>query len=207
MLDLERIAWVGHSAGGSASLQSSSSHWFPELRAVVAYGCHGGVSTALGWPESTVVQSPATVPFLLMGGRRDGVIAGSAVRYGDGDVASQSLVSRTFDESLVNSRDAVLVEWTDATHFTLADPIDSTTARSFLDEEPGPAGDATRTLVAATLIDFLRGHLLDDPAALARVTALVEDPSAEVARAARRTTPAVDTSPAETLVSATVGEE
>ena len=101
----------------------------------------------------------------------------------------------------------MLVEWTDATHFTLADPIDSTTARSFLDEEPGPAGDATRTLVAATLIDFLRGHLLDDPAALARVAALVEDPSAEVARAARRTTPAVDTSPAETLVSATVGEE
>lgn len=207
MLDLERIAWVGHSAGGSASLQSSSSAWFPELRAVVAYGCHGGVSTALGWPESTVVQSPATVPFLLMGGRRDGVIAGSAVRYGDGDVASQSLVTRTFDESLVNSRDAVLVEWTDATHFTLADPIDTTTARSFLDEEPGPAGDATRTLVATTLIDFLRGHLLDDPAALARVSALVADPSAEVARAARRTTPAVDTSPAETLVSATVGEE
>ena len=40
-----------------------------------------------------------------------------------------------------------------------------------------------------------------------RVLALVGDPSAEVARAARRTTPAVDTSPAETLVSATVGEE
>jgi predicted dienelactone hydrolase len=207
VLDLDRVAWVGHSAGGSASIQSSSSEWFPELRAVVAYGCHGGVSTALGWPESTVVQSPATVPFLLMGGRRDGVIAGSAVRYGDGDVASQSLVARTFDESLVHSRDAVLVEWTDATHFTLADPIDTTTARSFLDEEPGAAGDATRTLVASTLIDFLRGHVLDDQAALARVLGLVADPSAEVAHAARRTTQAVDTSPAETLVSATVGEE
>jgi predicted dienelactone hydrolase len=208
-LDLDRVAWVGHSAGGSASLQSSSSQWFPELRAVVAYGCHGGVSTALGWPESTVVESPATVPFLLVGGRRDGVIAGSAVRYGDGDAAEQSLVARTFDESLVSSVDAVLVEFTDATHFTLADPIDPTTARSFLDEEPGPAGDATRELVAATIIDFLRGHVADDEDALARVASLVEAPSAQVARAARRTTKAMDTntSPAETLVSATVGEE
>ena len=38
----------------------------------------------------------------------------------------------------------------------LADPIDPTTARSFLDEVPGPAGDATRSIVASTLIDFLR---------------------------------------------------
>lgn len=206
LLDLERTAWVGHSAGGSAALQSSSSQWFPTLRAVVAFGCHGGVSTALGWPEGTVVTSPATVPFLLMGGRRDGVIAGSAVRYGDGDVVEQSLVARTFDESLGSSVEAVLVEWTDATHFTLAEPIDTTTARSFLDEVPGPAGDATRTIVAETLIDFLRGHVLDDPAALARIAALVADPPAEVARAARRTT-TVDTSPAEALVSATVGED
>jgi dienelactone hydrolase len=206
-LDLDRIAWVGHSAGGSAAIQSSSSQWFPELRAVVAYGCHAGVSTALGWPESSVVTSPATVPFLLMGGRRDGVIAGSAARYGDTDSTEQSLLTRTFDESLVSSADAVLVEWTDATHFTLADPIDSTTARSFLDEEPGPAGDATRTLVASTLIDFLRGHVLDDRDALDRVLGLVEAPGAEVARAARRTTSTVDTSPVETLVSATVGED
>ena len=207
LLDLARIAWIGHSAGGSASLQSSSSAWFPELRAVVAYGCHGAVSTALGWPENTVVESPATVPFLLMGGRRDGVIAGSAVRYGDGDAAEQSLVARTFDESLVHSTDAVLVEWTDATHFTLADPIDTTTARSFLDEVPGPTGDATRAQVASTLIDFLRAHVLDDRSALARIADLVDAPSAEVARAARRTTSAVDSSPAETLVSATVGED
>ena len=87
---------------------------------------------------------------------------------------------------------------------TLSKP--GTTARSFLDEVPGPAGDATRTIVAETLIDFLRGHVLDDPAALARIADLVADPPAEVARAARRTT-TVDTSPAEALVSATVGED
>ncbi len=207
LLDLDRVAWIGHSAGGSAALQSSSSQWFPTLRAVVAFGCHGGVSTALGWPESTVVASPATVPFLLMGGRRDGVIAGSAVRYGDTDAAEQSLVARTFDESLRDSRDAVLIEWTDGTHFSLADPIDTTTARSFLDEEPGPAGDATRTVIASTLIDFLRGHVLDDTAALQRIAAIVADAPAEVARAARRVTPAVDTSPTEALVSVTVGED
>ena len=174
----------------------------------MAYGCHGGVSTALGWPESTVVAvAGRPCPSCSWVAAVTASSRGSAVRYGDGDAAEQSLVSRTFDESLVHSADAVLVEWTDATHFTLADPIDSTTARSFLDEEPGPAGAATRVLVASTLIDFLRGHVLDDQAALARVSGLVDAPSAEVARAARRTTHAVDTSPAEALVSATVGEE
>jgi dienelactone hydrolase len=207
LLDLDRVAWIGHSAGGTAALQSSSSQWFPALRAVVAFGCHGAISTALGWPEGTVVASPATVPVLLMSGRRDGVIAGSAVRYGEADAAEQSLVRRTFEESLLSSADATLIEWTDATHFSLADPIDPTTARSFLDEEPGPAATATREHIAAATIDFLRGHVLDDPEARHRVAALVVDPPAEVASAARRTTAAVDTSSVETLVSAQVGED
>jgi dienelactone hydrolase len=206
-LDLDRVAWIGHSAGGSTVIQSSSSAWFPQLRAVVAFGCHGGVSTALGWPEGSIVASPAEVPFLLMSGRRDGVIAGSSVRYGEDGAAAQDLVGRTFHESLAGSVDATLVEWADATHFSLADPIDTTTARAFLDEEPGPAGAATRTAIADAITDFLRGHLLDDADALTRVHALVEEPSAAVARAARRTTSTVTTSSAAALAAASLGED
>jgi dienelactone hydrolase len=206
-LDLSRVGWIGHSAGGSTVIQSSSSEWFPELRAAVAFGCHGGVSTALGWPENSVVASPAEVPFLLMSGRRDGVIAGSAVRYSEDGAEAQDLVGRTFHESLVGSADATLIEWADATHFSLADPIDTTTARAFLDEEPGPAAAATRTAIADAITDFLRGHLLDDAHALARVHALVEEPSAAVERAARRTTSSVITSSAAALATASLGEE
>lgn len=195
LVDLTRVAFVGHSAGGSVVLQSSSSDWFPELRAAITYAAHGGVSTLLGWPPATVVASPATVPVLLMGGTHDGVVDASAVRYADGgpvegavaDAADQALFSRTHEESLASSSDAVMVLWRGANHFAVADPVDPTTARAFLDGEPVVDPAATREALTSLVIDFLRGHVRDEADARERVTAFVAAPPSEVSLVRRRT--------------------
>ncbi|MFI5429784.1 hypothetical protein [Aeromicrobium sp. UC242_57] len=40
LLDLDKIGLFGHSAGGTVTLQSARTEWFPQVRAVVTYGAH-----------------------------------------------------------------------------------------------------------------------------------------------------------------------
>lgn len=189
LVDLDRVALVGHSAGGTVVLQSASPDWFPEVRAAVALTAHAGVSTALGWPAGTVVPSPATCPVLLVSAELDGVMAGSGARYGEED-APADRVRRTFEESLDRAPYALHVELAGVGHFVAADPLDPTTARAFLDTVPTADIDAARALLAGVLVDFLDAHVAGDDAARGRLHDLTTDVTAGVNRARLRDTSA-----------------
>ncbi len=187
LVDLDRVALVGHSAGGTVVLQSASPDWFPEVHAAVALTAHAGVSTSLGWPAGTVVASPATCPVLLVSAELDGVMAGSGARYGQ-DAGPAGRVRRTFEESLTRTSYALLVELAGVGHFVAADPLDPTTARAFLDSVPTADTDAARALLAGVLVDFLDAHLAGDAAARARLRDLTSDAAAGVSHARLRDT-------------------
>ncbi|MFC9971087.1 alpha/beta hydrolase family protein [Spirillospora sp. NPDC127200] len=159
LLDLDRVALGGHSAGGTVVLQSA--RFFPGVRACFAYGTHTMVATMLGWPAGTVLPAQADCPVLLGVGTRDGVIMGSSDRYGTGPGADP--VTRTFREGL-SGPDDLLAVLPGANHFALADPVDPTAARAFLDlaAEGDPA--AARRAFTGLVDGFLRAHLRGEDA-------------------------------------------
>jgi dienelactone hydrolase len=191
LLDLERIAILGHSAGGTVTLQSARRTWFPVVRAAVTYGAHGGISTVLGWPEAAIPDVLCDVPLLMMYGSDDGVVAASASRYGE-EVSSERRdpVERTFDEALGRSDgDAWLVKFKGANHFTPIDVVDPTSARAFLDSSPTTDPAETRSTLGPLLIDFLDAYVRDDArsaAALTRLEDLLIHQPAAVSTARRR---------------------
>jgi len=164
-LDLDRVALGGHSAGGTVVLQSA--RFFPGVRACFAWGTHTMVATMLGWPAGTVLPAQVDCPVLLGVGTRDGVIMGSSDRYGrDG---AHDPVTRTFHEALTGDGDLLAVV-PGANHFMIADPVDATAARAFLDLEPEADPAAAREAYADLVVAFLRAHVRGedvDPAAVA----------------------------------------
>lgn len=182
LLDLDRVVLAGHSAGGTMALQNASTDWFP-VAAVLSYASHTMASTMFGWPPGSVLPVPSALPTLVMGGEFDGVMAASAVRYGtDGHV--EDPVVRTFDEG-VPHRDgpeptAHLAILRGATHTSVIHPADHTTARGFLDPEPGRPDAAVRHTVAELTSAFLAGHVLDRPHERARLRQLLADGSSVV---------------------------
>ncbi|MEV0612069.1 alpha/beta hydrolase [Nonomuraea sp. NPDC050404] len=157
-IDLDRVALGGHSAGGTVALQSAGH--FPSVRAVFAYGAHTMAATMLGWPPGTVLPVRADCPVLLAAGTRDGVIMGSAGRYGVEGHAHDP-VTRTFEEAL-GEGEHLLSVLEGANHFAIADPVDPTAARAFLDQ---PATTHRRPELARLITSFLRTHLHGDAAA------------------------------------------
>ena len=172
LLDLDRVAIGGHSGGGSVVLQSANPAWFPQVRAVFTYGAHAMSSTVLGWPTGHVLELADDVAVLLLTGEHDGVMAASAVRYGEeaGDERVDP-VARTFDRSFPGGRgDVFHVVLRGANHFTVAHPLDPTSARAFLDEPATTDEDEARAALAETVQLFLDGHLRADADARSRLT-------------------------------------
>ncbi|MGW0808655.1 alpha/beta hydrolase family protein [Nonomuraea sp. NPDC002799] len=157
-IDLDNVALGGHSAGGSVVLQSA--RHFPSVRAVFAYGAHTMVATMLGWPAGTVVPAQVDCPVLLSVGTHDGVIMGSSDRYGQ-EEHRHDPVTRTFEEAL-GEGEHLLAVIEGANHFAIADPVDPTAARAFLDL---PATAEPRPELALLITSFLRTHLHGDAAA------------------------------------------
>ncbi|GGV18363.1 hypothetical protein GCM10010182_44660 [Actinomadura cremea] len=154
MLDLDRIALGGHSAGGTVVLQSA--RFVPGVRACFAYGTHTMVATMLGWPPGTVLPAQVDCPVLLGVGTRDGVIAGSSDRYSRDDASDP--VTRTFTEALRDPRDLLAVV-RGANHFAVADPVDPTAARAFLDRPPETDPAEARRAFTGLVTAFLRAHV------------------------------------------------
>lgn len=157
-LDLDRVALGGHSAGGTVVLQSA--RFFPSVTAVFAWGAHTMVATMLGWDPGTVLPAQVTCPVLLGVGTNDGVIQGSADRYGEEGQNRPDPVHRTFTEALPQG-DHLLAVVPGANHFGIAD-ADPTAARAFLD---GPADTDALAPFAHLTSTFLRAHLRDEAAA------------------------------------------
>lgn len=182
LLDLDRVALFGHSGGGTVVLQSASLAWFPSVRAVVTYGAHAMASTVLGWPVGHVLDLCDDVAVLLMTGEHDGVMAASAVRYGEeAGEGRVDPVERTYDRSFAGGRgDVHHLVLRGANHFTVAHPLDPTSARAFLDEPATGDEDAARSAIADAIELFLRGALRGDTAAAEQLRSWDTAPPAAV---------------------------
>ncbi|BCJ76739.1 hypothetical protein CS0771_62830 [Catellatospora sp. IY07-71] len=181
LLDLDRVALIGHSAGGTVALQSA--RFLPEIKAVATYGAHTMVATMLGWPAGTVLPAQADCPVLLVAGENDGVINGSADRYGEDAATRRDPITRTFDEALPDRDGAnLLVRLAGANHFGIVHPVDHTAARAFLDlpAEGDPAEH--RALLADLVGAFCRTHLRGGPDAQAELDKLIENPGVAAVR-------------------------
>lgn len=191
LLDLDRVALVGHSAGGTVALQSASPDWLPTVRAVATYGAHTMASQQLGHPAGTLLPSPVEAPVMLIGGTADGVVAASAIRYGGepGDPAHDP-IERTWREAIAPTTEAWLVRLQDAGHMLPCFPSDPTSARGFL-EEPSDADHAAkeerlRAVLAEVITTFLSAHLRATPDAKAALDRLQDHPPTELADLRRR---------------------
>tara|TARA_R110001583_G_scaffold97861_1_gene242714 strand:+ start:1808 stop:2791 length:984 start_codon:yes stop_codon:yes gene_type:complete len=165
-LDLNAIVIGGHSAGGSAALLNNNPAWFPWLKGCFTYAAHAAASTQLGFANDSMLNICADLPYLLMAGSRDGVIAASSFRYGD-DKASGSTdrIERTFSESIAREQgDTHFVKILGANHFSFTHPTDSTTGRQFLDWEYEGSDDDIRSCMATLITSFIKGQLLGDSA-------------------------------------------
>jgi dienelactone hydrolase len=166
-LDLTRILMLGHSAGGTVALENARPDWFPGLLGVIGFGAHTMPSLMIGHPEGTVLGI-GPVPTLLIEGEFDGVIARSQDRYGAALTEGHHPVVRTFREGVSDpTGTSVRVVVRYATHLSILDPIDSTTARGFL-EPPEIEPDSTREVLGELIVSFssavLRSNdLLDSP--------------------------------------------
>ncbi|WP_372734121.1 alpha/beta fold hydrolase [Nocardioides sp.] len=188
LLDLDRVALFGHSAGGTVALQSASPEWLPAVRAVVTYGAHTMASQQLGHPAGTLLDSPVEAPLLLIGGTADGVVAASAVRYGGeaGD-PEHDPIERTWREAIAPTTEAWLVRLQDAGHMLPCHPEDPTSARGFLEEPTDPAADERlRGVLASLITTFLAAHLRATPETKAALDRLQDAPMTELADLRRR---------------------
>lgn len=177
-LDVDRVILGGHSGGGSVALHNATPDYFPSIVAGFAYGAHAGLAQMLGWPPESIVAPKGGVPFLYMAGTRDGVISGSAARYG---VESWDPIRRTIDEALPAGSAYALFDG--ANHFAMGYPEDPTTARGFLDLEPTTPPEKTREALADIVVLFCRAHGYDDEQAKADLGAWLAAPPAVVSEA------------------------
>jgi len=143
LLDLDHIVLGGHSAGGRVAVDSADPRFDPRISGAFAYGAHTGGFVMLGHPPETILPLPDRLPLLLMVGTSDGVIPGSARRYGAQWQDAVAPVERTFRDALAGGRgDSWLLVIDGANHFSIADPPDDpATGRAFLDrpaEHPAP---------------------------------------------------------------------
>ncbi|WP_157520286.1 dienelactone hydrolase [Microbulbifer agarilyticus] len=160
-LDLTRLAFGGHSAGGTLALLNANQEWFPSLRAVFTYGAHTGVSTALGWPEETLLPFPPNLPLLLMGGEQDGCIAHSAHHYGDATPSATARIEQTFEKAVPqNDGKNTLLLLNDANHFAICTPADETCGRGYIDTPT--TSHRARESIGQAICTLLKGFLCED---------------------------------------------
>lgn len=165
-LDLDRLVLGGHSAGGTVALLTAGSQWCPTAKAVFAYGAHTAASTVLGWETGTILDLSGNCPVLLLGGTEDGVIARSAHRYGEQDSADSGERIDPLARTLATLEPGAIADVSrqvtleGANHFSMAYPVDPTSARAFLDGEEQRSGAELRREIVGTIKDFLAELLL-----------------------------------------------
>ena len=165
-LDLDRVVLGGHSAGGTVALLNADPGWFPGVVAVWSFAAHTMASTMLGWDAESVLPTPSAVPTLLLAAGNDGVIARSADRYGRAAGPDHDPIARTFAEGLEHgSGDQRYAVVDGALHTSLLHPHDPTSARGFLDGEPGRDPAAIRGELAGAIGDFVSAYGLGEQGA------------------------------------------
>jgi len=167
LLDLNSVVLGGHSAGGRVAIESADSQFFPSVVAAFAYGAHTAAITQLGYAADTILPLPDSLPLLIIGGTRDGVIANSGHRYGVTWEETTTPVKRTFQEAIAGGRnDSYLLLLEGANHFSIANPFDLTTGRPFLDFPATQPEEYLRNLMADAIGLFIDAHVRSDATAL-----------------------------------------
>jgi hypothetical protein len=166
-LDLQSIIIGGHSAGGSAALLNNNPEWFPWLKGCFTYAAHAAASTQLGFANDSMLKICPDLPYLLMAGTRDGVIAASSFRYGDTHESNNTdRIERTFIESIDrDSGDTHFVKIRGANHFSFTHPTDNATGRQFLDWEHEGSDEAIRACMSTLISAFIKGQIFGDRSA------------------------------------------
>ena len=165
LLDLQRVILGGHSAGGRVAIESASPAFYPQLRGAFAYGSHTAAGVNLGYEPGTILPLPDSLPLLLMGGTKDGVIANNSHYYGVTWEEPTTPILRTFQAGISGGRgDSYLVLLEGANHFAIAHPQHSTTATSFLDFPMIQPEAETRAVIAAIARLFIQEQLGEEQA-------------------------------------------
>jgi predicted dienelactone hydrolase len=155
-LDLDHVILGGHSAGGTMALLNANTRWFAGLCGVFSYAAHTAANVQLGWQEDSIMPLSSSLPMMIMGGSRDGVIAASSHRYGDGEhYSATERIERTFHEGISGDRgDRHLLIVEGANHFSFAWPTDESTGRPFLDQETTGSDKEIRHFIAQIILNF-----------------------------------------------------
>ena len=66
LLDLDKIIFGGHSAGGSIALLNANPDFFPQVIGAFAYGAHTQGATMLGFAPETFIPLSVNTPFLKL---------------------------------------------------------------------------------------------------------------------------------------------
>jgi alpha-beta hydrolase superfamily lysophospholipase len=165
--DLDRVVLGGHSAGGTVALLNADPTWFPGVVGVWSFAAHTMASTVLGWQPETVLQTPSSVPTLLLGAGNDGVIARSADRYGRDAGPDHDPIARTFAEALHHGGgDQRYAVASGALHTSLLHPHDPTSARGFLDGTAGRDPIEIRADLAGAIGEFVDAYATGRPGAI-----------------------------------------
>ena len=185
MLNLQQIILGGHSAGGRIALENAEPRFFPQVAAAFAYGAHNAAPIMLGFAPETILPLPSSLPLLLIGGTKDGVIATSSGQYGLSNDATTAVV-RTFHEAITGGRDdTYLLILEGANHFSIAYPPDITTASPF-DLPATQPEEAIRSLVGETIGLFIDAHVRHKPDASPALESLLLGANPTIALLARK---------------------
>ncbi len=160
MLNLQQIILGGHSAGGRVALENADPRFYPQVTAAFAYGGHSAAPTMVGFEPGIILPLSGARPLLLIGGTCDGVIAASSDRYGMKSGDATSSIVRTFKEAIAGGRDDTYLALLEgANHFSIANPLDTTTASSLLDLPATQPEDKIRSLLVETISLFIDAHV------------------------------------------------
>lgn len=175
VLDLEHVAFGGHSAGGTVALESASKAYFPQVKAAFGLAAHTMASTVFGWDAGTVLPLSGDVPVLMVHATRDGLVAAAAKWYGE-EPGAFDPIGRSFASLPANDATAGswLVRLEGANHFSVCAPEDHLWPRAGEDLPATVPGEEVRDLLAAAISVFLKQHLMRDPSSADELTRLFD---------------------------------
>jgi len=140
-LDRDRVALVGHSAGGTVALLTSH----PALRASVSYGGHVLV------PGGRTLRMEPGPARLVIGGTHDGIVGTLTGTQGSALAKLQATVAAAPSPAMLCVVDG-------ADHYAVCEGYDGSTGRGHL-EAPGPRpADEVRAEVSELVLAWLAEH-------------------------------------------------